>query len=153
MTITSPLLNEEQAAAFLTMPVEDLQAHRDTLTGPNFLMLNGEVRYLQSSLLSYLEGLQMLPTQAQLMQRALTTGNSEVRAALKAREAEGRELDAQDRIPQQSSDPYAVSMALVGQSPGMVQINTCKPIAFNNGPAAVSVAPARNGAVPQPAGR
>lgn len=134
---TSPLLTEDQAADFLTLPVEELQTFRDQLTGPNFLLLNGQIRYLQSDLITYLESLRQLPTDAQKMQAALKEGSAGVRAALKERTDAMKKLDADDRVlnEQKLDESTGVTMSLVGSQPGIQRHFNCPPQPFSNAPA------------------
>lgn len=151
------LLTVDQVAQALDLTPATLERYRANGTGPNYLKVGdgGNIRYLESDVIAYLESCRQLPTESQKMQAALLEGSAQRRAANAQRNADMVALDKADREGNgvvAPVDPYAVTVSNVGQTPGakMERHWNVPAQSFDNRPVTVAVAPAQNGQVPVP---
>ena len=138
------LLTVEQVAEALDLSIATLDRYRANGTGPNFLRVGdgGNIRYLESDVVAYLESCRALPpidgskasTPAQL-QAALTAGNAEVKAARAQRNADMVALDKSDHdLHQRGSNDGGVTMGFAGSQPGIERHFNVPPQSFSNEP-------------------
>ena len=137
------LLTVEQVAEALDLSIATLDRYRANGTGPNFLRVGdgGNIRYLESDVIAYLESCRALPpidgskasTPAQIA-AAMQSGSAERRAAMKARSDELQALSDADRVVE--IDPSAIVTGFAGQAPGSIIERhwNVPPVAFDNTP-------------------
>lgn len=165
------IFTDKEVGEILGRSTEALSKDRANGTGPQWLKIEGSVRYLESDLIAYLESCKQGPapdgskaaTPAAIT-AAMMEGSAQRRAANAARTKQLQDLDAADRIPDSEKvidGVTPITLGFAGQAPGIARCDplTGKPIGaqttvtnLQTGRAdvTVAVAPAQNGAVPVP---
>lgn len=115
------LLSADEVASYLDVSVATLDRWRSEGTGPNYIKAGNGIRYPENCVAEYVQAQLQLPdpsgaaTPAAMRQAVLNGGFKEVGEAHRARV---KELQAIDREDTTADNPYAVTVGVVGSTPG-----------------------------------